>query len=149
MNTNFARSADGVVVETFSHETLLPGDVFPPDLAAQFTACPVDVAAGWRVDGGDYSPPEPPSEAPPIQTLVIDVPTFIMRFHPPEELAIRASDDAFVGLFLRRLDDPRVKNVNLDHPSVQGAVMYMALNVTPPLIEPARVAEILAPEPLA
>ena len=107
-------------------------------------------AGAWMVDGLGFMDPDGDAwtlTAP--TTTVIDVPTFIMRFHPEEELAVRASQDEIVKLFLRRLDDPRVKNVNLAHPSVQGAVMYMALNVTPPLIEPARVAEILAPEPLA
>lgn len=105
---------------------------------------------GWTVDGltfmdpagGDYVLTAP-------TTMVVDVPTFMMRFHPDEEIAIRASEDAYVALFRRRLDDPRVKNVNLAHPSVQGAVMYMALVAAPPLIAAARVAEILAPEPLA
>lgn len=149
MRANFARSVEGVVIETFSHETLLPGVIFPPELAAQFSACPADVVAGWRFEDGTYSPPEPPPEAKPIQTVVIDVPTFLMRFHPQERVGIRNSQDTLIMDFLRLVDDPRVQNVNLAHPSVQGAVMYMALNAAPPLIAPERVAEILAPEPLA
>lgn len=106
-------------------------------------------AGGWVVNGMTYPDPDGTrySLTSPT-TMVVDVPTFIMRFHPDEEIAARASEDAYVTLFLRRLDDPRVKNVNLAHPSVQGSVMYMALNVNPPLIAPARVAEILAPQPV-
>lgn len=113
--------------------------------------CPVykPAEAAWRTDAMTF--PDPTGEAWVLTsptTMVVDVPTFMMRFQPDEEIAIRASEDAYVVLFRRRLDDPRVKNVNLAHPSVQGAVMYMALNVNPPLIAPARVAEILAPQPV-
>lgn len=115
-----------------------------------FEARPVysQAAAGWIVDGLTFL--DPTGEAYVLTaptTPVIDVPTFIMRFHPAEELAIRASADPMVKLFLSRLDDPRVKSVNLEHPSVQGAVSCMA-TVNPPLIAPARVAEILAPQPV-
>jgi hypothetical protein len=122
------------------------GEINTFDVRPVYTAA----AGGWVVNGMTY--PDPDGDRyvlTPPTTLVIDVPTFIMRFHPTEELAARASQDDIIKLFLRRLDDPRVKNVNLAHPSVQGAVMYMALNAEPPPITPDRVAEILAPEPLA
>lgn len=107
-------------------------------------------AGGWQAGFLFFADPTGDTWTLTVPTTnVVDVPTFIMRFWPQEELDIRASEDALVKLFLKRLDDPRVKNVNLAHPSVQGAVMYMALNVDPPLIAAARPAEILAPERLA
>lgn len=104
---------------------------------------------GWSVDGLTFIDP-----AREEWTLIapttpwLNVPAFMMRFHPEERLAIRASENPVIVDFLRLVDDPRVQNVDLTHPSVQGAVMYMALNVNPPLIAPARVAEILAPQPV-
>ena len=104
---------------------------------------------GWTVDGLVFMDPAGDGWTLTAPTKdVIDVPTFLMRFHPQERVAIRQSADPLIVDFLGLVDDPRVQNVNLAHPSVQGAVMYMALVAAPPLIETSRVAEILAPEPI-
>lgn len=107
-------------------------------------------ACSWLVDGRPVVADATGAEWTPIPptTPWLNVPAFMMRFHPDERLAIRASENPVIVDFLRLVDDPRVQSVDLAHPSVQGAVMYMALVAAPPLIAPDRVAEILAPEPI-
>ena len=127
--TNSARyDADGVVIETFEHETLTPADVFPPALAQQFEACPDGVRGGWSKVGQAFVPPtlHVPSGSPSAEAFVVDIPTFKMRFSPDQLLAIRACADVRVKAFLTEIiDDQRTQNVNLALPYVQGAMLLL------------------------
>lgn len=77
---------------------------------------------------------------------VIDGPTLFMLFTPAEEAGIRASADVQVQVLVRRADDPRVTKIDLSQPSVQQLVTYLS-TTSPPLIQPARVAQILTGQP--
>jgi len=153
-------NADGVVVDTFAHDTLSPAAVHAPEVAEQFVTATKTVAPGYTRDaeGKWHAPgaaPEP-EPAPPATTMVVDVPTFLMRLTPFEEAAIRGSDNPVVKVLVGRIDHPQTRHVNLEHPSVQEAIGYIAglgapeghQPLDPPLIDAARVAQILAPEPI-
>ena len=124
------------------------GDATLANLPAAFDPCPPE----W-IDTG-FVPVA--AEATPATTLVVDVPTFLLRLLPQERVGVRASQDPLVMDFQRLLDDPRVIRINLGLPAVEGAVAYLAgqlpgLNgqpLAPPLIDPSRVPAILAPEPV-
>lgn len=130
---------------------------YHPAIAAEFVNVPPEVEAGWIKTGSTWGPPPPRGDLPPPPiptTLTIDVPTFLMRFTAPERVAIRASEDPLVVDFLRLLDDPRTVRVNVGLAPVQQALGYLAglsqpNPLTPALIEPSRLAEILAPQPVS
>jgi hypothetical protein len=144
--TNMALVVGGVAVNVCDSTVL--AESFHPEIAAQFVDVPDDVAVGWIETGGTWAaPPTPPPPPGPPTTMVIDVPTFFMRFTPQEESAIRASTDPIVIVFLRRIDDVRTTRVNLALEAVQQGVGYLS-TTTPPLIASDRVAQILAPEPV-
>ena len=115
------------------------------DLQGVLKPCPPE----WA-DAGFFPVDDAPAAA---RTLVVDVPTFLLRLSPAERVQIRASQNDYVGDFQRLLDDPRVLRINLALPAVQQAVGYLAgLGGDPPLspaiLTPDRVAAILAPEPV-
>ncbi len=120
-----------------------------PDLAAAFVDVPAGVVNGSTFSGGDWHPPAPrpiPPTPAPETTTVIDVPTFKARFTVQEIIAIRASTrPELKALLAEFLDDVRVTRVSLTFPAItQGVGLMAGLG----LIEPERVAQILAPQPL-
>ena len=80
-------------------------------------------------------------QIPTISTSVVD---FWELFTVQEEVAIRASNDPVVQVWLRRLDDPRTKEVKLSFQYVIDAITYVA-GVIP--FADGRLAQILAGVP--
>lgn len=135
---------DGVAVNVVAADRL--ADSFHPAVAVQFVDVPDEVSEGWRLIEGDWTAPEEIEQVAPVyhpEAYVVDVPTFKMRFSPQQLVAVRASEDAIVKVFLSEiLDDPRTVNVNLALPFVQQAIGYLAQEG---LIDQADVDAILAP----
>lgn len=123
---NFARIVDNVAVDV----SATPAEHFHPDLASQFVAVPVEVQAGWKLDGETWEAPAP-ADPPPATDLVIIYPTvgpihFKMLFTAAERLKakeLRASDP-MLDDFWELIEDPRTDVVNLGLQSVQQAVEY-------------------------
>ena len=118
-------------------------DAVLADLPAAFSPCP----EAWADTGFT------PALDAPSQTFVVDVPTFMLRFTAAERIAIRKSQDPVVEDFMALLNDPRTARVNMQLPSVQQGVGYLAgLGGDPPLspaiLTPDRVGAVLAPEPV-
>lgn len=117
-------------------------------------AVPDGSVAGATSSDGGATWTNPPAAPPPAAAFIVDVPSFKMRFAPAELLAVRACTDPIVKAFLAEIiDDPRTERVNLALPFVQGAVAYLAGEtdlgagrLAVPVISPARVAQILAPD---
>ena len=111
------------------------------DLPAAFDPCP----DAWADTGF-----KPVADAPAL-SYVVDVPAFKMRFTAAERVKIRTSEDPIVQDFESLIDDPRTLRVNLQLPTVQQGIGYLAgLGGDPPLspaiLTPDRAAAILAPE---
>lgn len=64
----YARVIYGVVVETFETAGDI-ADYFPPEFG--FIECDASVQQGWLASGGEYEPPQKPSEPTPQDFLAI------------------------------------------------------------------------------
>ena len=105
-----------------------PDGFFTPEIASQFIEVPDEVKDLSFFDGikwNDYIEPEQP-----IVTLLIPVISpveFKLLFTPQERLAIksaRATDEILDDLFTI-LDDPRLKEVNLNLESNKAVMAYL------------------------
>lgn len=126
----FARTdKDGVVIETFNHATITPDQCHVPEIAEQFVECPAEVQSGYRLHDGHWTAPQPAAVqgVPPKVTP----PQFYMLFTMEEQLELeeQRQKDAVIALFFKRLDDPRLTEVDLSIPSVQAAIKYVLSKV--------------------
>lgn len=139
----FARIQNGIAVDIASSD---PAELFHPDLAVQFTACPDEVETGWRFADNKWTAPaaiataEAPVEAK--STMVSPV-EFKLLFTPQERIAIKAvrATDVVIDDFYDIAEDPRLTHVDLALQTTQMAIAYMvSLN----LLTAERAAQILA-----
>lgn len=142
--TKFAR-LDGAntVIETFEHDTLMPSATHIASIGAQFITCPLDVEPGWTHTGGNWFAPVPVTP-PPFTRATVTPPQFFLLFTIAEQVTLeglRASTPA-LDLFFRRLEDPRLTEVDLALGSVHEGVAY-AMSLCHTGDSSARVAEIL------
>jgi len=91
---------------------------------------------GSTYNGSSFTTTLPTSTA-----KLIDVIDFKLRFTIQERVAIYQSTDLIIVDFVRLLEDPRLKNVDVMLQSTIDAVHYLA---SQNLILPSRVNEILA-----
>lgn len=122
-----------------------PDDCYHPSIAKFYdTDVPDDTenGDGW-VNGEIIKPvmPEPSESAPPLIPIISPV-EFKLLFTPQERLAIKAeivNDDVLEDLFTI-LDDPRLKEVNLNLESNKAVMDYLE---SKGLITAERKAEIM------
>lgn len=139
--TKFTRlDAHGVAIEVCSAEAHATHE---PTLAATFIECPDSVTAGATLISGTWQafvPPEPPAPRPPRVTP----PQFFLLFTMAEQVALEGlrSSTPWLNLFFKRLEDPRLTEVDLSLESVQGGVAQ-ALALVHTGDTSARVAEVL------
>ena len=124
-----ARIINDVAVDVIAGN---PADFFHPDIASQFVSVPDDVQAGSRRVGLVWNDPEvvvAPENVVIPQKLT--PPQFKMCFTVTEEIAIDtlAATDPVVRTALKRLDDPRLTEVDLGLQSVQDLIDYLAKTV--------------------
>jgi hypothetical protein len=140
----FARlDAANTVIETFEHETLLPGDTHIAAIAAEFISCPPDVAPGYTLVSGTWHAPAPVIPPAPRRPAVTP-PQFFLLFTMAEQLTLESLRPSTPGLdlFFRRLEDVRLTEVDLSLASVHEGVAY-AMSLCHTGDVSARVAEIL------
>jgi hypothetical protein len=136
--TNFARIIDNTAVDVSQD----PASAFHPSVAEQFVSVPDAVRAGWRLNGDQWSAPEPVEPAPTPNDTVVSPVQFKMLFTTIERVAIKAAraDDAVIDDFFDLLDDPRLESVRLGIPSVRQMLEYL---VSKSLLADQRVDQIL------
>ena len=104
-------------------------EVFSPEAAALFMACPASVTQGWRyVDGAWMEPGSEPEPEPEVPVYPIVSPVeFKLLFTPQERIAITAAkpDDPVLQDFYTIIDDPRLTCVDLSWMTVQSGIDYL------------------------
>lgn len=130
--------ANGMALEICDADALATHE---PTLAATFIACPSGTRDGATFLNGYWTAPVDPGAEAPVPPMV-SPPTFFMLFTVEEETAIRAAASANpeIATWLRRLDDPRLKDVDLALASVQAGIAAAISIAGSPS---SRVAEIL------
>lgn len=123
----YVKVVDGTVVNVVNNETPLNPPWYQSDIAQ----------IGWLMDGDTFYEPAPPPEQPRLITAI----EFTLRFSVPESIAIRSSADPIVREWIRRLDDPRLLEIDLNRQEVQEGIAYL---VTSELLTQLRAEEILA-----
>jgi hypothetical protein len=151
--TTYARlTPDGqTIIEICPHSP--PTGFYTPDVAAQFVVVPDGVGQGWHLVGGTWTAPTVSPPPPPVTVNpTVAASSFYQLFTFPEKDLLYAAGagtspytaaDPLIKTFLQEFNDPRIEFVNLNRPSIIQAVGYLS-TTTPPVIAPARVAQILA-----
>lgn len=123
----YARIIDNVAVDVIDDE---PSKHFHPDLVSDFVAVPEFVRAGARRVDGEWvnlPPEEPALEVPaPVVYPTVSPVEFEMLWTIPELIAIDQlrSTDPVLDRFMKRLENPKLTQVNLALESVQLGVEY-------------------------
>lgn len=123
----YVKVIDNTVVNIVNSEVALNPPFYPSDIAQ----------IGWQYDGVIFFEPAPQPPAPRPITAI----EFSLRFSVEESIAIRASADPVVKEWVRRLDDPRLLEIDLERQEVVDGLNYL---VTEGLLTAVRVQEILA-----
>lgn len=123
----YVKVIDGTVVNVVNSDTALNPPWFQSDVAQ----------IGWQYDGVIFFEPAPQPPAPRPITAI----EFSLRFSVEESIAIRASADPAVKEWVRRLDDPRLLEIDLERQEVIDGLNYLRGQG---LLTAARVEEILA-----
>lgn len=91
------------------------------------TAVPDEASPGWLYDGLARLWAAPPAERTP-RNRVMTVIAYKQRFSFQERAAIyvAAGTDPLVAELVRSLDDPRLTDINLDHPETLQGLQYLA-----------------------
>lgn len=122
----YVKVVDGTVVNVVQNETPLNPPWYQSDVAQ----------IGWQYDGVIFFEPAPPPEQPrPISAV-----EFTLRFSVPESIAIRSSADPIVQEWVRRLDDPRLLELDLNRQEIADGLNYL---VSQNLITAERRADLL------
>ena len=136
----YARIVNGIAVDI---RTESPEGFFTPNIVAEFVEVPDEVEYNWTLMNGNWYAPiisEPIVTAPLIP--IISPVEFKLLFTPQERMAIkaaRATDDILDDLFTI-LDDPRLKEVNLNLESNKAVMAYLE---SKGLVTSERKAEIM------
>ncbi len=149
---NYARIVDSIAVETWTDGRLgiVPAAVFVADLAAQFSAVPDEVQAGWVLKDGSWSAPESVETIANLGTIITRA-AFRSRFTQAEKIAIELAglDDPSAAIEARsqaaairtyQKDVDAAEFIDLTDPATAGGVQ--ALEAAGLLAE-GRAAEIL------
>ena len=136
----YARIINGIAVDV---RTDSPEGVFTPEIAAEFVEIPDNVEDHWILTGTDWNAPvipEPVVEEPLIP--IISPVEFKLLFTPQERLAIKAeqANDEILDDLFSILDDPRLKEINLNLESNKAVMEYLQ---SKGLITAGRKAEIM------
>jgi hypothetical protein len=125
-------------------------ELFHPEVAEQFVEVPAGTVNGATTDGTVWTnPPEPePAPMPPVIHPVVTPPQFRMLYKSPERIVIRAniasaSPDPVLSDFFTELNDPQLREVDLNLASVQGAIQY-SINFVAPKMTPPYTADDIA-----
>lgn len=136
----YARIVNGIAVDV---RTESPEGFFTPNIVAEFIEVPEEVEDHWILLDDNWSAPimpEPIVTAPLIP--IISPVEFKLLFTPQERMAIkaaRATDEILDDLFTI-IDDPRLKEVNLNLESNKAVMAYLE---SKGLITAERKAEIM------
>ena len=136
----YARIVNGVAIDV---RTESPECFFTPNIVAEFVEVPEEVEDHWVLIDNIWSAPiipEPIVTSPLIP--IISPVEFKLLFTPQERMAIkaaRATDEILDDLFTI-LDDPRLKEVNLNLESNKAVMAYLE---SKGLITTERKAEIM------
>lgn len=123
----YVKVVDGTVVLAVENETPLDPPWYQSDTAQ----------IGWLYDGVVFYEPAPP----PPEPRFIPTIEFLNRFSVDESVTIRASADPVVKEWVRRADDPRLVQLDLNRQEVSDSIAYL---VSEGLLTQARADEILA-----
>lgn len=152
----FARIIENVAVDVTDAD---PAGRFHPSLAAEFTAVPIEVVEGSRLDDGAWTAPAPvepsPEPAQPIQMAIID---FLRLFTPAELAGFNALRKTVAALAPADYGDPdkaalvgfevglthydalRAGLIELDHPET---IQWLSLLVPLGVLTQERLAQVL------
>lgn len=136
----YARIINNIAVDVVPND---PYTLFTPEIAAQFEEVPDNVnhLSSWNGNKWiDYVEPEKPILT--AQIPIISPVEFKLLFTPSERLAIKSAreTDAILDDLFTILDDPRLKEVNLNLESNKAVVAYLE---SKGLVTSERKAEIM------
>lgn len=120
----YARIVNGIAVDV---RTESPGGCFTPDVVAEFVEIPDNVEDHWILTGTEWSAPVIPEPTVVEQLIPIISPVeFKLLFTPQERLAIKAeqTNDEILDDLFSILDDPRLKEINLNLESNKAVMEY-------------------------
>jgi len=136
----YARIVNGIAVDV---RTESPGGCFTPDVVEEFVNVPDNVEDHWILTGTDWNAPVIPEPVvvEPLIPIISPV-EFKLLFTPQERLAIKVeqANDAILDDLFSILDDPRLKEINLNLESNKAVMEYLQ---SKGLITADRKAEIM------
>ena len=136
----YARIINGIAVDV---RTESPDGYFTPEIAAEFVEIPDNVKDHWILTGTEWAAPVIPEPVvvEPLIPIISPV-EFKLLFTPQERLAIKAeqANDAILDDLFSMLDDPRLKEINLNLESNKAVMEYLQ---SKELITAQRKAEIM------
>ena len=136
----YARIVNGIAVDVRAES---PGGCFTPDVVAEFVEIPDNVEDHWILTGTEWAAPVIPEPTVVEQLILIISPVeFKLLFTPQERLAIKAeqANDEILDDLFTILDDPRLKEINLNLESNKAVMEYLQ---SKGLITAERKAEIM------
>lgn len=136
----YARIVNGIAVDV---RTDSPEGFFTPGIVSEFVNVPDNVEDHWILTGTDWNAPVIPEPVvvEPLIPIISPV-EFKLLFTPQERLAIKAeqANDAILDDLFSILDDPRLKEINLNLESNKAVMEYLQ---SKGLITADRKAEIM------
>lgn len=136
----YARIVNGIAVDV---RTDSPEGFFTPGIVSEFVNVPDNVEDHWILTGTDWNAPVIPEPVvvEPLIPIISPV-EFKLLFTPQERLAIKAeqANDAILDDLFSIIDDPRLKEINLNLESNKAVMEYLQ---SKGLITADRKAEIM------
>lgn len=119
-------------------------EILSAELAPLYVPCPSDIEGGWRYISGQWLQPLPPEPVEPEVTAPIIGPLeFKLLFTSAERIAIgnARKTDQIIEDFFSIIDDPRLKEVNMELPSTINGVDYI---ISKGIVDEGRRSDILS-----